>query len=596
MSPSVRPGTQIQRLLVKEEALQLVLNAYARQTLWKESLLVIADIRRTFPNAPLLGTSSALTLPPAYARKIGLLAKLVDAFVDLAYRELMQSVEHTFETAFKSLGRHEEADEFQTFLDMVAQMTGNPHRVRASTNRNVDPLALAFRSLTKLEPAKHGTFQIVACLNELNALFDAKPEEKSKLSRRLVEGLGEYAEAIELREMIVDSHLPRFNKDWADKSVFLSNVNTLWVALERCWIKSVTDQMAGTFIANASDAALQDIWTAFDRQCLRDQKKLPAELFDDLLSADPTRPASYQPAPASDESDNDDDGPPPLVEASSDEDDGPPPLVAESDSDSDDGPPPLVSLPGEDSSDDDGYATPRRTPQRPRLDPRRLQTAARKKKPVRRPAVPREPVREAQPGPSSGATPASRRVDSAAVTDSTAFEIQQRERERLEAEERDAGSPRKREKVKTRKGPSREEQEQEWETTATESSASETETEVALPEGVLFPVARRFYDVWEQVLGGENVRRSEVAWSDFRQAMEAIGFLAEKGTGSRWKFHPRGVLKPMGTIAFHEPHPASSMRVFQVHNVEARLKRRYGLHIGAFDIDTSRRDQARPVV
>ncbi|GAA5909646.1 hypothetical protein JCM6882_008454 [Rhodosporidiobolus microsporus] len=614
ISPSAVPGSPVQRMLVREEALQLFLNAFARQTLWKEALSLLSHLRTNFP--PTLGTSPSLPLPPVYARKIGLVAKLVDAFVDLAFRELTQSVEHSFEEDLRKIGNLEADDEFFTFLDVVAQFNGLAARAPSSTARReqINPVARMFKALCAIDPSRNPekTWEVVACLNELKTLFEAHPEQKSKLSRRLVEGLGEYAEAIELREMLLDSHLPRFNKDWADKSTFLSRVQPLWISLERCWVKSVSNDMAGHFIAQKDDTALQSLWSAFDKQCLKDCRALPEQLFDDLLS---DKPAERAPAPtASDDEDEggESDGPPPLVEISEseseDEDDGPPPLVQLSDED---------DLPDMDygSEDDDDYSdddeyrsvreeyaaslraaieegqSARATPPRPRLNRHRL--AAQQRQQAPRPA-PREP----QPGPSSGTAPAASQrraapaVDEAALPDLHELEIRQRERER--AAEADAGQAQgqvRREKVKTRKGPSGEDKEKEWETT--ESSASETETEAAWPEGLILKVSKRGYDVWEQVLGGENIRRSDVAWTDFLMAMHQIGFQADKGSGSRWKFHPRGPLKHMGTIVFHEPHPASTLRVFQVHKIEARLKRRFGLHIERFELDRSRRDEVR---
>jgi hypothetical protein len=84
-------------------------------------------------------------------------------------------------------------------------------------------------------------------------------------------------------------------------------------------------------------------------------------------------------------------------------------------------------------------------------------------------------------------------------------------------------------------------------------------------------------------------------------------------------FPPLFIALPLtdaGTFrVIHEPHPNSAMRVNQVHKIEARsslflpslpsssllltvllftgLKRRYGFSIDIFEIDTSRRDEAR---
>jgi len=50
-----------------------------------------------------------------------------------------------------------------------------------------------------------------SAFHRLRELFDQQPAQKSRLSRRLVDGLGEYQEAIELRETILDAHRPYFD-------------------------------------------------------------------------------------------------------------------------------------------------------------------------------------------------------------------------------------------------------------------------------------------------------------------------------------------------------------------------------------------------
>ncbi|GAA5864470.1 hypothetical protein JCM8547_005554 [Rhodosporidiobolus lusitaniae] len=323
-------------------------------TLWKEALTLLSDLRQTYP--PHLGTSSAIPLPPAYSRKIGLVAKLVDAFVDLAFRELTQSVKHQFEEQFRKMGAGEANDEFFAFLDIFGEINGITSPLpRPDRGNQVDPLARAFKSLTKIDPLRNPekTWQIVASLNELNTLFDAHPEKKS--ARRLVEGLGEYAEAIELREMLLDSHLPRFNKEWADKSTFLSQVHPLWLALEPCWVKSLQRHGRPLHL------------DPFPIRPPRDLERLRQAVRQELQS--PSGPTLRRPPLVEPElvgqgfgggrcccgrGGRDSDGPPPLVEISEDE--------KEDGSDSDE-PPPLVGLEedangaDEDDDNDDDYSS-----------------------------------------------------------------------------------------------------------------------------------------------------------------------------------------------------------------------------------------------
>lgn len=367
--------------------------------------------------------------------------------------------------------------------------------------------------------------------------------------------------------------------------------------------------MTGQFIKTRGDKELDALWSSFDGQAIKDCKALPGQLFDDLVANDPNRPANsfLQRNNHSDDYGSESDGPPPLVEISDDEapdDDGPPALVSgdgdEEDNDDSD----------LDDDEDDPYndqfelmqrefeaalgaysagtraaaptPPPARStpPPRPRPAERVLTPEERRKirdeKAARRAAKVAAAAAAARPeptaGPSSGVAPSRRPGADGGILPSPSAASK--------AEEEETAARRRGEKVKTRKG--RAGGEDEGETTTTES---ETEDEAArrLPEDFRFKVSRRYYDVWEQMLGGENVRRcasfislsfplfpssetddsslfpirSDVAWQDFMQAMEHVGFQADKGSGSRWKFHPRGELRTRGTMCVAFPSLSS---------------------------------------
>ncbi|GAA6022310.1 hypothetical protein JCM11491_005259 [Sporobolomyces phaffii] len=572
ISAAVKPWSAVFMMLAKEETIVLILNAFARQSIWNECLAVISELRQYGPRC---GTSASVPLDPSYVRRIGLLAKLVEAFIGLAFKELSQAIEKCFADEFKKMGA-DDGDDFWTAMQAAAEA----HGMNASrpSPRNVDPLAKMFRALTKLDPASNrkSTFEIVACLNELRELFDQQPGQKSRLSRRLVDGLGEYQEAIELRETILDAHRPYFDMDLADHSTFLARLNPLWTSLERAWLRSASDDtLLRQVLKTNSRLSLDALWDAFDRHCVQDCRDLPDALFDKLATLDGTTPRVQEEAEPSEESqpegsDEEDDGPPPLISGSDDDDDGPPPLVAE-DSDSDE--------------------ERRSTRLRSRRQVRRL--------PPRRPAVPR-PV---QPGPSSGVGPSKRvqtLADPSAITDPTMFGTRLGVRESSTEREARETTPR-RNKVKTRKARPVDEGDSsdatvaagsgtEWETTDSESERE------GLPVDFKFPVSKRVYETFELVLGGDRVVRTEVAWNDFTYAMQSIGFQASPtGAGSSWKFRPPTRFGQLGTMNIHEPHPASALRVNQVHGIEARLQRRYKMHIGMFVIDNTNRRQAATV-
>lgn len=71
--PTGMSDAKVMEVVAKEEGMEMILNAFARQTLWKEVLNVIDELKEmnqvSSPGKP---------LPQAYQRKIGLLAKLVE--------------------------------------------------------------------------------------------------------------------------------------------------------------------------------------------------------------------------------------------------------------------------------------------------------------------------------------------------------------------------------------------------------------------------------------------------------------------------------------------------------------------------------------
>ncbi|KAK4698937.1 hypothetical protein P7C70_g7334, partial [Phenoliferia sp. Uapishka_3] len=359
-------------LLGKEEAMEMFLNGFARQvgnpplklvfalltvpfqTLWKEVLNVIELVKAMNPD---LGPGKVLS--QTYQRKIGLLAKLVQAFINLTFKELTASVEKSFAKEFSEIRREEEGgDDFYDFLDMMAELQGLDIARRPAPRRRPrqDPLASMFKTLLKLDPGqntKH-TWEISACLRELMELFDRQPKQKTRLSRRLAEGLGEYNEAIELREMLLDSHRPRFSRDWSDRSSFLTQLGPLWQQLERCWTKSITGSMIGKVIRRKTPESLTLVWSKFEAEVNRQLKDKPDALFDKLLTSRQAPRSGAAPTLLMGHSvahdDADEDGLPALVAGDDDDSSGPPSPYQSEDDDSD-MPPALEAESSDDDSD-----------------------------------------------------------------------------------------------------------------------------------------------------------------------------------------------------------------------------------------------------
>lgn len=71
---------------------------------------------------PDLGPGKVLS--QTYQRKIGLLAKLVEAFINLTFKELTAYVEKNFEKEFQAIRLEDEGgDDFYAFLDMMVRLS-----------------------------------------------------------------------------------------------------------------------------------------------------------------------------------------------------------------------------------------------------------------------------------------------------------------------------------------------------------------------------------------------------------------------------------------------------------------------------------------
>lgn len=187
--PSAVPitATDMIDLLGKEEAMEMFLNGFARQvrtspfvllfrahlppqTLWKEVLNVI-EILKGMQSEP----GSGKTLPAVYQRKIGLLAKLVEAFINLTFKELSASVEKSFEKEFRLMAHDEEGgDSFYAFLDMMVSYIR--HEVSAVAHVRSLP-----RPRSKECP--RGTALLVAVPAPIPSLRSSRLSSSSTLSR-----------------------------------------------------------------------------------------------------------------------------------------------------------------------------------------------------------------------------------------------------------------------------------------------------------------------------------------------------------------------------------------------------------------------------
>lgn len=359
----------------------------------------------------------------------------------------------------------------------------------------------------------------------------------------------------------------------------MRNLGSPWQQLERAWHKSIPAKLIGGIARTRDSTALTTAWSTFERAVKKQQKKTLSHVFDDLLSTNLGRhktrfvvttaaiEESVSDANAaqgniggshgnddhdeSNESDADSDGPPPLVESSDSEPDAAPALnlraivASVDDAEDSDEPPPLFEVSSDedaaattnnfsdsdsDSSEDVDYSTeaPQFLPRPPSLRATR-QASARRYASAGSSSSSSKPVRPRAPRPAHD--PSKVRPD---------WEFGTRDGVR-EEEINDVGGQLKR-KIKTRKERDAAMLAREEAGNIESSMGEETEEEMSPLEGHVFKVTRRVYDTFSQYLGS-GLARTEVAWTDFLYAMDAIGWTPIRGAGSSWKFQPRGVLR-----------------------------------------------------
>lgn len=78
----------------------------------------------------------------------------------------------------------------------------------------------------------------------------------------------------------------------------------------------------------------------------------------------------------------------------------------------------------------------------------------------------------------------------------------------------------------------------------------------------------------------------ELAWTDFKHALAAVGFSARKLYGSVWQLTPAPAATgtSMRSIHFHEPHPSGKLAFRVARRYGRRLHRAYGWDIGTFNL------------
>ncbi|KAL8276873.1 hypothetical protein RQP46_010701 [Phenoliferia psychrophenolica] len=512
-----------------DEAVEMFIQGYARKTLWTDALSVIDELKAI---QPALGPGRVL--PKAYRQRMSLLRKLVAAFVNLTHKELTASVERSFSTSTSLQTRHRPAgNNFHHFLHAMAELSGSAKDRTLAASQNL--LGSALKAFMQLHPLHEPTetWQMSAGLGMFADLFKLQPKLKMRLSATLVQGLGEYNEAIELREMLVDSHRPHFN-GLPEKSIFLSELGSVWSKIERCWTTSVPTSLVGKVIRDKKDADLEVVWARLETGAHRELKYTIDELFSNLIAPKSKRHRSTTTTTTASVLDSPSSG-------------------SESET------PSSTSSAAPKSDHRPLIAPPVRAPVAPSA-------------PAQKPRRTRLVVPEPAPGPSSSSFSTR---PSAPVT-----------LVRPSSPEPAATAP------KTKKSKTRPERP----VTATKvnsrdsssGSGSGEEEERRTPEEeaeakVVFRVSQRVYSTFEQYLSS-SVKRTGVAWKDFLTAMQAIGFECINSEGSKVKFRTNGLLKDRSSVTFavDKCHPDTSHSKDNVSRIGWRLRRHYTLHMDLF--------------
>jgi len=100
-------------------------------------------------------------------------------------------------------------------------------------------------------------------------------------------------------------------------------------------------------------------------------------------------------------------------------------------------------------------------------------------------------------------------------------------------------------------------------------------------------VSQRVLRTLQQIFFQEHVgggHAGEVAWSDFRYAMTAIGFKITSLRGSVWNFQPPPAWKA-NSINFHSPHPKKGYSYTIARRIGKRLAMKYGLELSQFSLE-----------
>lgn len=106
-----------------------------------------------------------------------------------------------------------------------------------------------------------------------------------------------------------------------------------------------------------------------------------------------------------------------------------------------------------------------------------------------------------------------------------------------------------------------------------------------------FAVKARAYKVFSTLFytPTPHTQPCDVNWTDFRHAMNIIGFVSVKLHGSAWSFTPKGQGHDESfqhaSINFHEPHPSSKLGFMVARRYGRRLTRNYGLSGESFVLE-----------
>ncbi|GAA6044025.1 hypothetical protein JCM8097_004308 [Rhodosporidiobolus ruineniae] len=513
------PNGRVKLSHAKAALRRLVLNTYTRHYLLQE---IDEAYSAAFGFSRQLGSSSSVPLPRDYERRMSTFAALLDEYVKVVWSGFVASVRSNYGSpTMADLRRFEVA---------------------------YAPLSLLFQKAATLDPLEHiyevlDLFGYIGEYTKYSSVLTLRgfPVISSEIPYQLRLIFEEVRDILRLRESVVDTHRPRFNRDEVNISNFLNGLPDLLSKLSHSFNAAITPGDLVDFLNSPSDALLDSFLDRVSSDLDSDPDSLFSALLTDFDNDTPVTRPGYE-SSEEEESDVDSLELPELEEVEVPiEQRAVPPTVAIAHA-------PSLDIESEEEETDGG----------------------------------------------------GRRIELFSMRMMGSDEEDEEEEEEEEEAEVEVEVPRRRvrEQTSTPKTkrwherlasrPERESKRAKKVVEAKEAVKGQTQR-FELPKTVVFEVRPKIMEYWEKLLGGRNLKRSRLSQNGFLHAVHAIGFTcqpAQDGGMIFPSYNPAWQhLKKCKPMLFHQAHIGGKYFIeTQVFDLRHRLHEHYGFTIDHFTI------------